>query len=191
MPHIDQEKVIRTRNDQNHFEHIYLQCKPPAMGFMRQNINPGAFKISLEDIYQNALIVIYEKICDDSFILSCSIQTYVNSVCRNLLLKQLRDNTKHIVFNGDYNPNITDEVDDTEPLKDRKYKALQRAFEELTKKGGNCAEMLKLFTYQRKSITELTKHFGLKNDQTTKVQKSKCQKRLKILANNYLRLRLV
>jgi RNA polymerase sigma factor (sigma-70 family) len=185
MPHIDQEKVIRIRKDPSFFQRVYKDCKPQALGFMRQKLNPNIYNISLDDIYQEALIVLYEKVSDDSFMLSSSIQTYVNSVCRNMLNKKLRDSPKHTELKGDFDPNISDDLGE-EPIKDRKYEALKKAFEELSKGGGKCAEMLKLFWYQRKSIKQLTDYFGYDNNETTKVQKSRCQKRLKKLATNYL-----
>ncbi|WP_143017573.1 RNA polymerase sigma factor [Kriegella aquimaris] len=152
---------------------------------MRKQINLGTPQVSLDDIYQDALIVLYEKILDNSFTLSCSIQTYVNSVCRNMLLKKLRDNPKHTEIKGDFDPNISDDLGE-ENIKDRKFEALKWAFEELSRGGGKCAEMLKLFWYKKNSIKQLTDFFSYENDETTKVQKSKCQKRLKKIATNYI-----
>jgi hypothetical protein len=52
--------------------------------------------------------------------------------------------------------------------------------------GGHCYELLTLFWYHKKSMNELTTVFGYTNEVNTRVQKSKCQKRLEKMAFSQL-----
>src|SRR5690606_29578642 len=50
-----------------------------------------------KDIYQEGVIVFYEKIKDNSLELSCQIKTYLYSVCRRLWLKKLAEKGRFAV----------------------------------------------------------------------------------------------
>ena len=149
----------------------------------------------LEDVFQDANIILYEKIIKGDFVLTASFQTYINSVCRFQLLNKLgkeklnadyEDNTN---TDGDENPmnflsNITDSLDNIESPREDQFNAIEIALEQLKSAGGHCYELLTLFWYHKKSMNELTIEFGYNNSDTTKNQKSKCQKRLEKLAYN-------
>ncbi len=47
------------------------------------------------DIFQEAMVVLYEKSKDTTFSLNCQIKTYVYSVCRRLWLKRLQQLSKY------------------------------------------------------------------------------------------------
>ena len=46
------------------------------------------------DIFQEAMVVLYEKSKDTTFLLTCQIKTYVYSICRRLWLKRLQQLNK-------------------------------------------------------------------------------------------------
>ncbi|MBW1294274.1 RNA polymerase sigma factor [Aquimarina litoralis] len=55
--------------------------------------NSGSEKDS-EDVFQDALIVLYEKLKLDSFTLKCSIHTYFYGICKNIWLHKLNRSKK-------------------------------------------------------------------------------------------------
>jgi len=55
-----------------------------------QGMGRGINRELIKDIYHDALIVLYEKAKGGEFQLTCSLQTYLNSICRNQLLSVLR-----------------------------------------------------------------------------------------------------
>jgi DNA-directed RNA polymerase specialized sigma24 family protein len=89
----DQDILFKLRNDTSYFSKIYNDYKSHSLNFMRKMNND--FDL-LKDIYQDAVIVLYEKSKDPDFKLTCSIQTYINSICRNQLLNKFKENS-HIV----------------------------------------------------------------------------------------------
>ena len=56
--------------------------------------NNGSFD-DARDLFQEAMITLYEKVQSDSFVLSCQIKTYLFSICKNLWLKRLQQMGKY------------------------------------------------------------------------------------------------
>ena len=54
-------------------------------------VNNSGTREEAQDIYQEAVIVLYEKVNDAGFTLECAIATFLYSVSRRLWLKHLRD----------------------------------------------------------------------------------------------------
>jgi RNA polymerase sigma factor (sigma-70 family) len=152
----------------------------------------------LDDVFHDAIIILYEKIVNGNFELSCALQTYINSVCRFQLLNKIgksklsADFEENINHEEDdespmnYKLTITDSLDEIEDTKDAQFTALETALEKMKAAGGHCYELLTLFWYHKKSMNELTTEFGYTNEVNTRNQKAKCQKRLEKIAYNEL-----
>lgn len=195
LQHTNQELFVRIRENKDDLKEIYQQCKVYCLNFMRSR-NTGTISIDdeeLNDIYQDAILVFYEKIIKGSFELTSNVQTYLNSICKNQLLNKVKNKKKYTSNEGfenlDFNKTINDAL---EPLdyekdeKDEKFDSIKRALMKMKESGGRCYELLTLFWYNRMSMNQLTIQFGYSNEETTKNQKAKCQKRLKKIAFNEL-----
>ena len=86
-----------------------------------------------------------------------------------------------------YNASITDTLDEIEDAKESQFTAIERALEAMKDAGGHCYELLTLFWYHKKSMNDLTQHFGYTSADNTKNQKARCQKRLEKIAYNELK----
>lgn len=202
----DNELLERIRQDSSLVEIVYRRCKSNSMRFMRNRWST-TLEEDLEDIFQDAFIVLVERINGGGFNLTdgATFQTYLNSVCRNQLLRRYRDSGSFIEFNDvqiDESENqdelvnsaqsdsflstITDYLTELEGENEPLFQALERAFGELRNRGGHCHEMLVMFWYQNCSIRELTEHFGYTTEVNTRNQKSKCQNRLRSMAFDIL-----
>lgn len=176
---------------------VYKKCKSNSIRFMQKMTSGSVNEYELDDVFHDSVIVLYEKIIDGSFTLTCALQTYLNSVCRFQLLNKLAKSKLSADFeeNVDHDENdtsmtylsgITDCLDEIEGPKEKQYDAIERALETIKKAGGHCYELLTLFWYHKKSMNELTELFGYSNSDTTKNQKAKCQKRLEKIAYNVM-----
>jgi RNA polymerase sigma factor (sigma-70 family) len=171
---------IKSGNE-NIITEIYKNCRGQSINFLR---NIGCDSVKAEDIFQDALIVLYEKIKDGSYVKKSSIQTYLNSICRFRWLKIIRDNKEQTTSeNFSFDSSIDDWFDEFEEERESKIKTITEALNEMGQKGGKCKEILKMFFYENKSMIEIAEHFGLTNANNAKVQKAKCQKRLKEMTN--------
>ena len=70
-------------NDSKATETIYKDNFNMVLAFILNN--NGSYE-EAKDIFQEAMITLYEKAKSDSFVLTCQIKTYVYSVCRRLWL---------------------------------------------------------------------------------------------------------
>ena len=185
----DQELLELIKKDQDYLGIVYKKTKDYCINFMR-NMNAGnnINDFELDDIYQDAILILYEKIVKGNFKLTASFQTYLSSVCRFQLLNKFKKFQKDIDFEyyQEIDSSIMDVLEQIPDQNEIKFKALEKALTALKKAGGKCYELLAMFWYQKKSMNEIAVHFRYTNDKNAKNQKSKCQKRLKTLSLKYL-----
>ncbi|MEO7306209.1 MAG: sigma factor, partial [Ferruginibacter sp.] len=90
MSNLEQEKLLLeglASNDGTVIEAIYRDNYPMIQGFI---LNNNGNSDEARDIFQEAMIVIYEKAVSGNFELNCLLKTYLYSVCRRLWLKRLQ-----------------------------------------------------------------------------------------------------
>ena len=190
----DQEIISKIKENSDALGIVFKKCKPGAIQFLRKINYQSNERIDIEDIFQDAILVLYENIVNKDFILASntSLQTYLNSVCRNQLLKKIgknnvvelkenKGNDEDHVEVMEFNPLIVDELEEFVDIKEQQFNAMEKALEKIKQAGGHCYELLTLFWYHRKSMCELSEVFGYSNADNTKNQKARCQKRLEKL----------
>lgn len=185
---MNSEQLIELRQNHIKLKEVYQDCKPKCFAFLAKCFGSQSMDdTKMFTVFNDAMIVFYEKIEDPNFTLSSSIQTYLNSVCRNIALnyfkaeKKLYKTTDKDLENLDYDEEVIDFLED--PTFENPYEiAIRKAFKVMRDKGGQCAEILAMFWYQKASMEEIAQKFGYTNSKNAKVQKAKCQKRLKDVA---------
>lgn len=131
------------------------------------------------DIFQEAMVVLYEKSKDPAFSLNCQIRTYVYSVCRRLWLKRLQQLNR-------YNTQV-DSLEETVPVEEEVEEHEKRNIDfqlmeqAMSKIGEPCKSLLDAYYLQKKSMNEIAGEFGYTNADNAKTQKYKCLVRLKKL----------
>jgi RNA polymerase sigma factor (sigma-70 family) len=161
-------------NDTDAIETIYRDNYPAIKGFIIKN---NGYPDDARDIFQEAMIVLFEKAKSDSFVLSCRLQTYLYSVCRRLWLKKLQQQNR-------FNPSVelSHEIvpveDELELHEQREadFKLMENA---LQKVGEPCKSLLEAFYIEKKSMPEIAESFRYTNAENAKTQKYKCLVRLK------------
>ena len=194
----DQELIKLIRKDKDNLKYVYKKTRKYCINFMK-NMSSGSkvTETDLNDIYHDAILVLYEKVRDSKFKLTSSFQTYLNSVCRFQLLNKFKVIQKDIDLSNDlkklneqdhqeYDNAITDILEPIPDQKEQKFNAMEKAMITLKDAGGKCFELLTMFWYQKKSMNLIAEYFGYINAATAKNQKAKCQKRLQKLAFKYL-----
>lgn len=193
----DQELLIKIRENSDYLGEVYKRCKPNCFSFIRKMTNSSVSESDFEDIYQDASIILYEKIINVNFVLTSSFQTYLNSVCRFQVLNSIKKsnlNTAYIEDSDDdddenpmgYRSSITDSLDEIGNQKETQFLAIEIALEIMRNGKGDCYQILTQFWYHKKSMNDLVDMFGHKNDKSAKTQKHKCQEKLRKLAFNEL-----
>ena len=141
-------------------------------------LNNNGSEDDARDIFQESMIVLYEKSKAPEFELNCQIRTYLYSVARRLWLKRLQQMQRYAEIQ---------DIEDTVPVnedvsvhekKNQDYEQMESAMAGL---GEPCRSLLEAFYLQRRSMHEIADSFGYTNADNAKNQKYKCLVRLKKL----------
>lgn len=158
---------------------IYLRHKTYCINFMKSK---GASEDDAIDIYQDATIVLYEKIRNPEFKLKCSIQTYLNTVCYYQFLARIKSSyNKKVVLKEDIDESSQDWFEEETEIINEKIERLLKEFENLKENGDKCYERLRLFYYDNLSMAEIAVNQGLSNAKNAKNQVNRCRNLLKSL----------
>lgn len=129
------------------------------------------------DIFQEAVLVLIEKVKKGQFRGESSLKTFLSAIARNLWLHELRTRFRR---NKRENIYMTGE-EKTEEMLD--LYADSHASGELLKildqVGHPCKQILTGFYYEDKSMKELLAEFDYENEQVLRNRKSRCMKKLK------------
>lgn len=157
-------------------EGLYHDYFPMVLNMVVQN---SGTEDEAKDVFQEAIIVLYDKVKQGDFALSSRLKTYIYSVCRRLWLKQLgsKGRTFHDVSN--YEDVIPVEEDLAKHMeKDLQLTMMEQALDKL---GEPCRTIIHDFYIMNLSMQEICEKFGYTNTDNAKTQKYKCLQRLKKL----------
>ena len=164
------------QNDKHAVETIYRENYSAIQSFV---LNNNGSVDEARDIFQEAMIVLYEKARSPSFSLNCQLRTFVYSVCRRLWLKRLQQLSKYSlqVDSLEDTVPVEEEIEDHEKRNDD-FVLMEHA---MAKIGEPCKSLLDAYYIQKKSMQDIAGEFGYTNADNAKTQKYKCLMRLKKL----------
>lgn len=163
-------------NDSAIIEQLYKENFSTIQAFILAN--NGSYD-DARDVFQEAMIALYEKAQSGSFVLTCQIKTYVYSICRRLWLKKLQQMGRfsHPVDNLEETISVEDDLEQ-HAKHDAAYAIMDRALKSL---GEPCKSLLEGYYLQKMDMQALAAEFGYTNSDNAKNQKYKCLMRLKKL----------
>jgi RNA polymerase sigma factor (sigma-70 family) len=168
---------LRTNN--HYYASLYRQHRVVVFQHLKQFTKDESY---LADLYQDAIIVLFEKAKDPEFTLTCSIRTYLIAICRNQIFKRAGRTPEIVNIEGErtnYNDWLTDQLE-MERKKSQldKLDSVLNHFESIAQK---CYELLYRFFYMKESFDLIAKVMGYTNADNAKNQKARCQKKLREL----------
>lgn len=140
-------------------------------------INNNGSSDDAKDIFQETMIVLYEKVRSGTFELNCQIKTFVYSVARRLWLKRLQQQNRYSATSDnleDLVP-VETEIDDHEKV-NAEFEIMEKALNNL---GEPCKSLLEAYYLQKQNMQVIAASFGYTNADNAKNQKYKCLMRLK------------
>ena len=163
-------------NDTKAVESIYKENFKMIQAFILNN--NGSYD-DARDIFQEAMIALYEKAKSESFVLTCQIKTYVYSICRRLWLKRLQQLGRFVAQTEGFEETVSVEEDlEIHEKRNADFAIMDRALNSL---GEPCKSLLESYYLQKKGMNEIAEVFGYTNADNAKNQKYKCLMRLKKL----------
>jgi RNA polymerase sigma factor (sigma-70 family) len=162
------------RSDKKAIEIIYRENYNMVQSLI---INNSGSTDDAKDIFQEAMIVLYEKVRSGTFELNCLIKTYVYSVSRRLWLKRLQQMNRYVpaIENLQDTVPVEEEVEENERI-NSEFQTMEKAISSL---GEPCKSLLEAYYLEKKSMQEIALFFGYTNAENAKNQKYKCLVRLK------------
>ncbi|MBU0764854.1 MAG: sigma-70 family RNA polymerase sigma factor [Bacteroidetes bacterium] len=142
-------------------------------------INNNGSNEDADDVFQEGIIALYEKVRKEDFVLTCKLSTYLYSVCRFNWLRKIRDSGKQTVFNDFHNETIAVEEDlfEKETLSQR-----QRLIATLLNEiGESCRKIITGFYYDALSTKQISDKYNLSGADYVKTQKYRCLQKLREL----------
>ena len=141
-------------------------------------VNSGSKEEAL-DIFQDALVILYQKVQDMSPDSPIKIDGFLINTCKLLWSNELR---KKKVRTGDdsglgrleYEDDIAEQIE-----KEEKFKMVEDVIKKL---GAKCRKILELFYFKSFSMESIAKKVGFKTVKSAKVQKYKCMENARKMA---------
>lgn len=168
------------KNDRKAIESIYKQHYTMVQTLiMNNNGSPD----DARDIFQEAMIVLYEKVKTGGFELNCLLKTYLYSVCKRLWLKRLSQQQR-------FTPEV-ERLEETVPVEEELEAHKQRNLDfqvmetSMNNLGEPCKSLLEAYYLHKKNMVEIAAEFGYTNADNAKNQKYKCLMRLKKLFGQF------
>ena len=178
MLHYSDEKILEgiLLGDKEILKYVYVEYFPTIKSLISRN---NGNEEDAEDIFQDGLMAIYQKVRNKALKLECSFKTFLYSICRNLWLQKLeknksslnapfRDIENFIELSDQFLFELFDEENE-------KVKLLHKHFLKLS---DDCQKVLKLFM-KRVPLKEIADIMSYKTVKYTKTRKFLCKENLK------------
>ena len=165
------------RSDRETLSLIYREHLPGVLYYVRQNSGSDE---EGRDLFQEALVVVFEKARKDELRLTAGLGTYIQAICRNLWLKRLRKKSREGVT-SDEDLVLKDELDIEQDVQQSERYQLYR--EKFARLGEDCQKLLGLF-FDKVSLREIAEKMGFSSEGYAKKRKFKCKEQLIRLIEN-------
>lgn len=162
------------RNDTIVLQYIYKNFYSNINFFIKKNKGDEE---DANDIFQEAIIIIYRKLKANDLILDCSFDTYLYSICRFIWLKELEKRKieqENLKDNHEFNDEIYDEGLQIIIDKNERYKLYQKHFALL---GKDCQKILQLY-FEKVPLQTIANIMGFKSEKYAKKRKFACKEYL-------------
>jgi RNA polymerase sigma factor (sigma-70 family) len=120
------------------------------------------------DVYQDALVVFWQKARSGNLVMTAKISTYIYSICQNLWRKEL-----------DRKKRLSNEEKDSSQSMDLDGPERNRIVAQcLNQLGETCKKVLMYYYFDEMSMQEIAEKLGFANTDTAKTKKYKCKQKL-------------
>ena len=159
--------------DNASFQLLYKFYFPSVASYVKQNMGNND---DAKDIFQEAIIVLLQKVRQPNFVLTSTLKTYLYAIAKNLWLKRLRNN-KLISTEEFENYQMESETFFFEINPERTKE--EKVTSWLTKITANCQRLLNALFYSQEPMDSIIKKTGWKNRHTAANQQYKCIQQVK------------
>jgi RNA polymerase sigma factor (sigma-70 family) len=173
------------RRDNPTLEYIYQQCYPMIKDLV---IKHSGNHEDAQDIFQDAMVIIYNKVKKNELVLFCAFKTYLYSICKRLSMKYIEQKRKVGTLNREFTEPEeipAEQIVNAYEEEIEKYNFFQQHMLELKE---DARKLLKLYM-ENYSFKEISTIMGYKSENYAKTRKYAFKEELKrrILEDPYYR----
>jgi RNA polymerase sigma factor (sigma-70 family) len=137
-----------------------------------------------EDVLQQALVVLWERVRDGSFEYRAKLSTFLYAIAKNIWFRRLARQRREVEMPDEYDaPDCETLLPSEEMEENERVLAVQQSMERI---GYPCRELLLLFYWEENSMDEIAQKLGFANADTVKSKKYQCKKALEKLVRQAL-----
>lgn len=160
------------KHDSGVLEHVYDAYFPIIEGFVIHN---SGSRDEAQDVFQEAMIIVYKKIRDRELELTCKFGTYLYAICKNIWIQERKKYLLHAEKLKNQPLMVNDPGPEEDPEYHRHLKDLfDKHFRELSP---DCQKILKLF-FANHTVEEIKNEMNYKDMHHAADRKYRCKKSL-------------
>ncbi|WP_420582617.1 RNA polymerase sigma factor [Reichenbachiella sp.] len=165
----DHEVLERvSRGDEAALDYLY---KKHYKMMTRIVLNNNGTEDEAKDIFQDALLVFWQKAVSGKLVLTSKISTYIYSICLNLWRKEL-DRKGRL---------SSEEVERTTYQEHDKNERIKIITDCINQLGDTCRRILTYHYFDGLSMSDIADKLNFANTDTAKTKKYKCKKKLDLM----------
>ncbi len=158
---------IKTQTRVEQFEQLYLSAFPSVCRFVK---TMGGTLDDARDVFQDGLVVLYEKNRSDKQAILVNEKAYLLGICKHLWYQKHRQQRKLVSIENFPEAEIS--INGQTTVSSALLHYLERS-------GKKCMELLKAFYYDNLSMKELATRFGFSGERSATAQKYKCLEKVR------------
>lgn len=151
------------------FLHFYEEVFPVIAELVKKQ---GGSLQDAKDVFQDALVIFYEKSVDGNLLINISPEAYIVGIVKHLWIRKFKSGLRLISLDHF-------EKDITLPEDTFNTPSNNRLLHLLKVSGKKCLELLTSIYYDRQSMDEVSKAFGFSGAHSASAQKYKCIEKMK------------
>lgn len=160
------------------FYELYEQAFPLVAKFVSRM--GGSFQ-DAKDIFQDSLVLFYEKTAGAEFELHTSASAYVTGIAKHLWIRKFKHDISNVSLDAwESSIQIPEDFFSPTTSGNRLLLILERA-------GKKCLELLRAFYYDKLPVKDLAKMLGYSTSHSVSVQKFKCLEKVR----DYIKLKSI
>lgn len=152
------------------FRSLYEKAFPSVARFVARK---GGDLATAEDLFQDAMILYFEKIVAGEVKEPHNPQAYILGISRNLFFQHCKKHKPSLDLDSIAHSLLT------APEEGYRRPDRHRLLDYLTTAGKKCLDLLQAFYYYRSPMKEIAKEFGYRSERSATVQKYKCLEKVR------------
>jgi RNA polymerase sigma factor (sigma-70 family) len=158
-----------TQQRKEAFENWYEKLFPQVASFVRKQ---GGDLQDAQDVFQDALIILYEKSVADQLSVEVAYEAYLTGIAKHLWFRKSKADKKQMISSDEEIPFDVPEWKEATPTENTLLHLLEHA-------GKKCLELLHAIYYDKQPMEVISKAFGFSGAHSASVQKHKCIQKMR------------